>query len=174
MSGSSARINGEQPFLKSMEFKPQPEAERAFGKVLFQNIQATYGPETDIPVSYILTDTIIAKPSDRIAMYKVGFCSPHDYLTYQWAQVPTQDHISNSLPVTVIFRASSLPKDCGEFYQFCYMSHEGHIVGVSVPFQLVSMSSLGGSSLCQVEDEEEEGLMVVRTHESLMQDRFNK
>ena len=62
------------------------------------------------------------------------------------------------------FTAETLPRDLGEFYQFCYVTHEAQIVGVSPPFQLVSVGSLRPND---INDEvEEEGLVVVTSQES--------
>lgn len=160
-------------FLKSEDLQPSAQAETSFGKVLFQNIQATYTADSDIAVSYILTSSVTAKSSDRVALYRVGFGSPQDYLSYQWAPTPSKDHTLNQLPLTVVFKASSLPKDAGEFFQFCYMTHEGHIVGVSTPFQLLQVGSLSLSNVCGVDDGED-GMVVVCSSESLFHDKINK
>lgn len=73
-------------------------------QVLFQSIQATYTADSDIAVSYVLTPSVTAKSSDRIALYRVGFGSPQDYLSYQWAPTPSKDHTLNQLPLTVVFK----------------------------------------------------------------------
>ncbi|XP_064083757.1 tax1-binding protein 1 homolog isoform X6 [Macrobrachium nipponense] len=147
-----------------------PSAEATFGKVLFQNVQATYTADSDIAVSYVLTAGVTAKSSDRVALYRVGFGSPQDYLIYHWAPTPSKDHTTNQLPLTVVFKASALPKDAGEFFQFCYVTHEGQIVGVSTPFQL---HPVGSSNVCGVDDGED-GMVVVCTKESVLHDKINK
>lgn len=159
-------------FLKSEDIKPSSMAETSFGKVLFQNIQATYTADSDIAVSYVLTPSVTAKSSDRVALYQVGFGSPQDYLCYQWAPTPSKDHTVNQLPITVVFKANSLPKDAGEFFQFCYVTHEGQIVGVSTPFQLHPVGSLGVNNVCGVDDGED-GMVVVCSNESVLHDKIN-
>ncbi|XP_068227105.1 tax1-binding protein 1 homolog isoform X2 [Palaemon carinicauda] len=154
---------------QSEHFQSTPP-ETKFGKVLFQNVQATYTADSDIAVSYVLTPSVTAKSSDRVALYRVGFGSPQDYLTYQWAPTPSRDHTTNQLPMTVVFKASSLPKDAGEFFQFCYVTHEGQIVGVSTPFQL---HPVGSSNVCGVDDGED-GMVMVCTKESVLHDKINK
>lgn len=164
--------NGMTSF-QSDHFQPSATAETSFGKVLFQSVQATYTADSDIAVSYVLSASVTAKSSDRVALYRVGFASPQDYLTYQWAPTPTKDHTTNQLPLTVVFKASSLPKDAGEFFQFCYVTHESQIVGVSTPFQLHPVGSLSASNVCGV-DEGEDGMVMVCTKESVLQDKINK
>ncbi|XP_037791084.1 tax1-binding protein 1 homolog [Penaeus monodon] len=159
-------------FLKSEDMKPSSIAESSFGKVLFQNIQATYTADSDIAVSYVLTPSVTAKSSDRVALYRVGFGSPQDYLCYEWAPTPSKDHTTNQLPITVVFKAKSLPKDAGEFFQFCYVTHESQIVGVSTPFQLHPVGSLGVNNVCGVDDGED-GMVVVCSNESLLHDKIN-
>lgn len=159
--------------FRSDHFQPSLSAEMSFGKVLFQNVQATYTADSDIAVSYVLTPSVTAKPSDRVALYRVGFGSPQDYLTYHWAPTPSRDHTHNQLPLTVVFKESSLPKDAGEFFQFCYVTHDGQIVGVSTPFQLHPVGSLSDSNVCGV-DEGEDGMVVVCTKESVLHDKINK
>ncbi|XP_042893320.1 tax1-binding protein 1 homolog isoform X2 [Penaeus japonicus] len=159
-------------FLKSEDIRPSSIAESSFGKVLFQNIQATYTADSDIAVSYVLTPSVTAKSSDRVALYRVGFGSPQDYLCYEWAPTPSKDHTTNQLPITVVFKANSLPKDAGEFFQFCYVTHEGQIVGVSTPFQLHPVGSLGVNNVCGVDDGED-GMVVVCSNESVLHDKIN-
>ncbi|XP_042242667.1 tax1-binding protein 1 homolog isoform X2 [Homarus americanus] len=159
--------------LRSEDLQPSLAAETSFGKVLFQSIQATYTADSDIAVSYVLTPSVTAKSTDRVALYRVGFASPQDYLCYRWAPTPSKDHTQNHLPLTVVFKASSLPKDAGEFFQFCYVTHESHIVGVSTPFQLQQMGSVGVNIVCGVDDGED-GMVMVCTNESILHDKVNK
>ncbi|XP_069179686.1 tax1-binding protein 1 homolog isoform X4 [Procambarus clarkii] len=163
----------ERALLESEDLEPSLAAETSFGKVLFQNIQATYTADSDIAVSYVLTPSVTAKSSDRIALYRVGFGSPQDYLCYQWAPTPSKDHTQNQLPLTVVFKASNLPKDAGEFFQFCYVTHESHIVGVSTPFQLQQFGCVGVNNVCGMDDGED-GMVVVCTNESILHDKVNK
>ncbi|XP_053637767.2 tax1-binding protein 1 homolog isoform X1 [Cherax quadricarinatus] len=169
----SRSMASERAFLQCKDLEPSPAAETSFGKVLFQNIQATYTADTDIAVSYVLTPSVTAKSSDRVALYRVGFGSPQDYLCYQWAPTPSKDHTQNHLPLTVVFKASCLPKDAGEFFQFCYVTHESHIVGVSTPFQLQQLGSMGMNGVCGMDDSED-GMVMVCTNESILHDKVNK
>ncbi|KAK7071167.1 hypothetical protein SK128_009012 [Halocaridina rubra] len=173
VSPSDRRMASSLGSCVSDHFQPSSSAEMSFGKVWFQNIQATYTADSDIAVSYVLTPSVSAKSSDRIALYRVGFGSPQDYLTYQWAPTPSKDHTSNQLPLTVVFKASSLPKYAGEFFQFCYVTHECQIVGVSTPFQLHPVGSLGANNVCDVDDGED-GMVVVCTKESVLHDNINR
>ena len=55
--------------------------------------------------------------------------------------------------------AHNLPKDDGEFYQFCYVSSTGHVRGASTPFQFKKPSA---DDFITIEDEED-GMMVVKS-----------
>ncbi|XP_063853593.1 tax1-binding protein 1 homolog [Scylla paramamosain] len=157
-------------FLHSEDLQPSLTALETYGKVTFQGIQATYYCDSDIAVTYHLTPSVTPRSSDRVGLYRVGFSSPQDYLGYQWAPVPPPElHPGVTLPLTVVFKAPTLPKEVGEFYQFCYVTHEGQIAGVSGPFQLLRVGA--SRDVCEVE---EDGMVVVRSGESVLHDRINE
>ncbi|XP_045108886.1 tax1-binding protein 1 homolog isoform X2 [Portunus trituberculatus] len=157
-------------FLHSEDLQPSLSALETHAKVSFSNIHPTYCSDTDVAVTYSLTPAVIPRSSDRVGLYRVGFTSPQEYLSYQWAPAPPQDLQPGLAPsLTVVFRAPSLPKEIDEFYQFCYVTHEGQIAGVSAPFQLVGVSA--ASDVCGVE---EDGMVVVRSGESVLHQRINE
>lgn len=156
-------------FLHSEDLQPSLTAMESHSKVTFHGVQATYYCDSDIAVSYTLGSDVQPKSSDRVGLYRVGFTSPQDYLGYQWAPSPSADHTAHKLPLTVVFKADSLPKEVGEFFQFCYVTHEGQIVGVSAPFQLLRVGA--SREMCVVE---EDGMVVVRSSESVLHDKINE
>ncbi|XP_057214237.1 calcium-binding and coiled-coil domain-containing protein 2 isoform X2 [Triplophysa rosa] len=59
----------------------------------------------------------------------------------------------------VVFKESYLPKDDGEFYQFCYVDSNGHVRGASTPFCFQNHAEI--SLDCSLEKD----LLVVTTQE---------
>jgi len=63
-----------------------------------------------------------------------------------------------------------LPKDDGEFYQFCYVAASGHVRGASPPFQFKHPMT---DDLIEIEDENGE-LLVIRTKTAVLEDQLKK
>ena len=59
-----------------------------------------------------------------------------------------------------------MPREDGEFYQFCYITSKGLVRGASTPFQL---RQLGMDDYVEVEDMEDD-IMVVKTRTSALED----
>jgi SKICH domain len=71
--------------------------------------------------------------------------------------------------------AAVLPKDDGEFYQFCYVTSKGHVRGLSSPFQFrksVSFSS-SLSDLVEIEDENGE-LLIIKSKTAYLDEQLKK
>jgi len=68
------------------------------------------------------------------------------------------------------FAGSKLPKDDGEFYQFCYVAASGHVRGASPPFQFKHPMT---DDLIEIEDENGE-LLVIRTKTAVLEDQLKK
>lgn len=65
---------------------------------------------------------------------------------------------------------SKLPKDDGEFYQFCYVAASGQVRGASPPFQFKHPMT---DDLIEIEDENGE-LLVIRTKTAVLEDQLKK
>lgn len=63
-----------------------------------------------------------------------------------------------------------MPKDDGEFYQFCYVAASGHVRGASPPFQFKHPMT---DDLIEIEDENGE-LLVIRTKTVVLEDQLKK
>ena len=63
-----------------------------------------------------------------------------------------------------------MPKDDGEFYQFCYITASGHVRGASMPFQFKHPMT---DDLIEIEDENGE-LLVIRTKTAVLEDQLKK
>ena len=72
--------------------------------------------------------------------------------------------------ICVQFAGSKLPKDDGEFYQFCYVAASGQVRGASTPFQFKHPMP---DDLIEVEDENGE-LLVIRTKTAVLEDQLKK
>ena len=70
----------------------------------------------------------------------------------------------------LFFKAKRLPKDDGEFYQFCYVTSSGQVQGASTPFQFKSIMV---DDLVEDEDENNE-IVVVKTKTSFLEDNLEK
>lgn len=70
-----------------------------------------------------------------------------------------------------------MPKEDGDFYQFCYVTSSGQVQGASTPFQFKVLSD---DDLVVEEEKgeigagEDGGLMIVKTRKDQMQDKVKK
>lgn len=72
--------------------------------------------------------------------------------------------------VYLLLSAHKLPKDDGEFYQFCYVTSGGQVRGASTPFQFRQTSV---DDLIEIEDENGE-LLVIKTKTALLEEKLKK
>ena len=63
-----------------------------------------------------------------------------------------------------------MPKEDGEFYQFCYVNSSGNIRGASSPFQFKHSTH---DDLIEIEDENGE-LLVIRTKTAVLEEQLMK
>ncbi|KAL1264339.1 hypothetical protein QQF64_004694 [Cirrhinus molitorella] len=106
----------------------------SYSQVVFNDVPPSYPPNTAVTCRYTLTGALEPSPRDWIGIYKVGWNSTQKYYTYVWVE-PSLDHVGpEPLMQQVVFKESYLPKDDGEFYQFCYVDSFGHVKGASTPF----------------------------------------
>lgn len=134
-----------------------PRAE--FATVVFHNIAETYPEDAHIECRYTVTADLVPTSRDYVALFKVGWMSPKDYIYYEWAPIPKNYTVGCEADSSVLFPAHKLPKDDGEFYQFCYVSSSNQIRGASTPFQF---RRPGADDFVEVEDEET-NMLVIRS-----------
>ncbi|KAF2354425.1 Calcium binding and coiled-coil domain-like [Trinorchestia longiramus] len=149
-------------------------------QVEFVNMCSSYPSNQDVAIYYSFTGDYMPSVTDRIALYKVGFTTPQDYLVYEWAPIapqttsPTSDDTSKKI-YGVAFSKSGLPGDASEFYQVCYLREDHLISGVSAPFQLVqegqSLTSLSSDAVSTVE--QADGSVLVTTDLSSLHTNIN-
>jgi len=111
-----------------------------YAQVIFQSIEDSYSPQCDIICQYTLTEGLNQSHGDRVALYKLPYLQPHEYVTFVWVQMSSNTEIREQ---QVIFEKSSLPKE-DDFYQFQYLQGDSNVAGASIPFQI--RGELGGTS----------------------------
>ncbi|MGH0144787.1 UNVERIFIED_CONTAM: hypothetical protein FKN15_010072 [Acipenser sinensis] len=78
-------------------------------------------------------------PSHSLLLSKlvpwVGWSTTRDYYTFLWAPPPSDYQEQTQVAQHLVFQAYYLPKEDGEFYQFCYVDSCGLVRGASTPFR---------------------------------------
>ncbi|KAA0725231.1 Tax1-binding protein 1 -like protein [Triplophysa tibetana] len=133
----------------------------SFSQVVFNDVPPSYPPNMALTCRYTITEGLQPNPRDWIGIFKVGWQSTQRYYSYEWV-VPCLDQIGpEGLMQEVVFKESNLPKDDGEFYQFCHVDSNGHVRGASTPFCFQNQAEISlDSSL-------EKDLLVVTTQEQV-------
>ncbi|XP_063314956.1 calcium-binding and coiled-coil domain-containing protein 2 isoform X3 [Pelobates fuscus] len=102
-----------------------------FSLIIFNNVQKWYKINTDISCCYTYTEPFQPGRKDWIGIFKVGWKTTREYFTWIFVQSAEE-----STEKSVNFKAYYLPKDCEEYFQFCYVDENGEVRGASTPFQL--------------------------------------
>ncbi|XP_056404181.1 calcium-binding and coiled-coil domain-containing protein 2 [Hyla sarda] len=125
-----------------------PAAESNFSQVIFPNVEKFYPPRTDVQCKFHRAESLVFNPKDWIGIFKVGWSNTSEYFT--WISARTREDDS------VLFKGYYLPRD-NEFYQFCYVDHNGEVRGASIPFQF-----------CHNVPEDENDVLMVTTEMEMM------
>ncbi|XP_067687807.1 tax1-binding protein 1 homolog [Haliotis asinina] len=141
-----------------------------FASVIFHNVADTYPADAHVECSFTLTTDIIPSTRDWVGIYKVGWMSSRDYIYYEWSPLPKNYEQGKETEATILFQAHTLPKDDGEFYQFCYVSSAGQIRGASTPFQFKRPSA---GDFVEVEDDDTD-MLIIRSRTLVLQERLKK
>lgn len=142
----------------------------SFSQVHFVCIPETYTAGADVQCSFVVTEDLDISSRDWVGLYKVGWRSSSDYFYYEWSPVPANYVRGKEVANRVPFPGSKLPKDDGEFYQFCYVAASGQVRGASPPFQFKHPMT---DDLIEIEDENGE-LLVIRTKTAVLEDQLKK
>jgi len=103
-----------------------------YSQVVFRDVSESYNNCDPILCQYTLTNGLQSNIGDRVALYRIPFLQPHEFITYSWAQEPAKEE-ETELQVT--FLPETLPKE-EDFYQFQYLQGDSIVAGASVPFQI--------------------------------------
>ncbi|XP_030630589.1 calcium-binding and coiled-coil domain-containing protein 2 [Chanos chanos] len=132
----------------------------SFSQVVFNDVPHVYPPNISVTCFYTLTGGLKPTTKDWIGIYKVGWTSTTQYHTYVWVKVSSDQVGQESVIQKCDFHESYLPKDDGEFYQFCYVDGNGQVKGASTPFSF-SRTPVEGGLDCSLEQD----LLVITTQE---------
>ncbi|XP_053553252.1 calcium-binding and coiled-coil domain-containing protein 2 [Bombina bombina] len=122
----------------------------SYSQVVFNKMQTTYQPGTDIVCYFIYSKNFQSAKKDWVGIFKVGWKTTREWYTWVSAQ-----NKNDSLEKQVTFQAYYLPKD-DDYYQFCYVDENGVLRGASISFQF-----------CHGVEKEEEILLVTTEEEAL-------
>jgi len=151
------RDEGDVDLVQDLQFH-DAMTNSQYAQVIFHDVADSYPNDCDVVCQYTLTPGLEPSHGDRVALYKVPYLQPHEYLTYSWAPMSQELGRLEKVEQQVVVPVAKLPKD-EDFYQFQYVQADGSVAGASVPFQLRSPM---GTELCAVQDDEED-IMVVQT-----------
>ncbi|XP_069766481.1 inositol polyphosphate 5-phosphatase Ka isoform X2 [Narcine bancroftii] len=97
--------------------------------------QGKWVPGLDGVISYCVADDYPSSLWDWIGLYKFGFRTPQDYVTYLWVK---DDQLAVHEDVYEVYLSGEdIPQAGGEFVLCYYSSNIDSIVGVSSLFQIV-------------------------------------
>ncbi|XP_036371653.1 tax1-binding protein 1 homolog A isoform X2 [Megalops cyprinoides] len=144
-----------------------------FAHVIFQNVGKSFLPNAALECRYTLTHHITPHHRDWVGIFKVGWNTARDYYTFQWAPFPENSAEGGAVTQAVVFQGYYLPKDDGEFYQFCYVTHRGEIRGASTPFHFCA-STPAAEHLLTVEDESNSDILVVTSKTDVLEQKVEE
>uniref|UniRef100_T1IVS2 Uncharacterized protein n=1 Tax=Strigamia maritima TaxID=126957 RepID=T1IVS2_STRMM len=150
----------------TMELSSSGLTKSEYDKVIFHEIAESYSTDADVECRYTLTPTIIPTKGDRVALFKIGWEDTHQYVTHSW--VSPINEKERTAELTILFKAQDLPKDDGEFYQFCYITAEGYVRGASIPFRFRRPTN---DELVEVQDNDSD-LLIIRTRTAVIEERL--
>ncbi|EFA08133.1 calcium-binding and coiled-coil domain-containing protein 2 [Tribolium castaneum] len=106
--------------------------------VKFVDTLDRYPCNEDIECKYTFNNYKV-QDGDRIAIFKTGWKSLRNYVLFEWAVDSSVADVNS-----VVFSRYDLPNSPSEtddLYQFCYISGENVVQGISTPFQIYSFDS---------------------------------
>ncbi|XP_071943545.1 tax1-binding protein 1 homolog [Antedon mediterranea] len=128
-----------------------------YAQVIFHNVAENYPPDAHIQCSYTLTKSIEPNKNDWVGLFKIGWSTTREKITYDWAPMPNDWQTGQEYKLNILFNSYYLPKDDGEFYQFCYIDRLGKMRGASTPFQFLHLTDV---EFVEIDDEYEDMLMI--------------
>lgn len=140
----------------------------SFSQVVFPEISDYFPPGQDVQVTYVLTDALQPSSRDWVGLFKVGWTSAREYLTFVWSPKVSSTELGDRT-VAIQFSAYYLPRDNNEFYQFCYVTKQGYVRGASTPFQFRKPTEC---DLIEVEDET--GMVMLKTRSAVLEENLEK
>ncbi|MBN3312940.1 CACO2 protein, partial [Atractosteus spatula] len=130
-----------------------------YSQVVFNNVGQAYPPDSAVKCEYTVTTQFKPSRRDWLGIFRVGWSTTRDYYTFVWVAPPADSEGEVPKEQQVVFQAYYLPKEDGEFYQFCYVDCSGQVRGASTPFRFQN------SADCSLEAD----LLVITTQEQVEQ-----
>jgi len=139
-----------------------------YAQVIFNDIAESYSWDLDLVCRYTLTPCIEPGHGDRVALYRLPYLQPHEYVAFMWtgAVAPGQIHCE------VVIPSANLPRE-EDFFQFQYLRGDAAVVGASVPFQLKAPGRPDRELVAGLREEERDDMMVVNTQQTSLQEKYS-
>ena len=128
-----------------------------YAQVIFSDIEDSYPIDLDLVCSYTLTAGVEPGHGDRVALYRLPYLQPHEYVAYVWTKIQPEQEMQ------LTFTSSVLPQE-EDFYQ----KGDNNVAGASVPFQL---RAPGKSYPAECGVREEGDLLMVQTPHTSLQEK---
>ncbi|XP_064207522.1 inositol polyphosphate 5-phosphatase K isoform X1 [Anguilla rostrata] len=111
------------------------ELKKKFGTPLVRvSAEGEWSADHDAIATYSILEPFPSSTWDWIGLYKTGFKSPRDYVTYTWVK---DDEVSSSDEIVKVYMSKEeIPLLGGEYMLCYYSSNMQSIVGISPPFQV--------------------------------------
>ncbi|XP_036380523.1 inositol polyphosphate 5-phosphatase K-like isoform X1 [Megalops cyprinoides] len=124
-------VSDHKPVIGSFRLELKKKIETPLVRVY---AEGKWSADQDAMVTYSILEPFPSSTWDWIGLYKVGFKSASDYVTYTWVK---DDEVSNSDErVQVYVSKEEIPLLGGEYVLCYYSSNMQSIVGISPPFQV--------------------------------------
>lgn len=150
------------------EFVRLSLSDSTYAKVIFHQVKDSYESSQDLKCVYTHLSSTGTKEGDIVGLFKVGWSSVKDYVVAAPCEIDQiTEQPGSPVEKNVIFTAESLPKEDGEYYQFCYITAEGELRGGSTPFSF--KTSALGDELFSVEDIEND-LLLIQTRTTVLEE----
>lgn len=135
--------------------------------VIFHDIEDVISVDQYLTCRYTLSDNVGQNTRDWIGLYKVGWRSSSDYMTYEWAATPGNYTVQgNTNNVVISFHVdSTVLENENDFYQFCYVDSKDKIQGTSRPFRIKF-----DDDFVEIEEEEDGEIVVIKSKTSFLEE----
>ncbi|XP_071101070.1 uncharacterized protein [Haliotis cracherodii] len=104
--------------------------------VLFDRIKKYYSPTSDLRVSYLLGEAVVASSYDWVGLFRPGWASTNSYINYQWAPIKGVSAHAPRRRRVVVPQSTWSGYQNEDKFQLLYVTSTGDVVGVSCSFRI--------------------------------------
>ncbi|XP_076305168.1 tax1-binding protein 1 homolog isoform X2 [Tachypleus tridentatus] len=140
-----------------------------YARVIFCDVADSYSTDVDVECHYQLSSLIYPQEDDYVGVYRIGWKESVEHVALLFCSEATYSHDTCVAHGTLLFKADMLPKEDGQYYQFCYMTKNGEIHGASIPFSFHTPKQLITSA-----DGEDSSFVVIRSHQGFLEEKLRK